>query len=151
MTQDVQQSIVANTYTRRQQLFVRYFTMILVDLTVLNLFDEYWDLVVIESFSISLLVAVLLQALLQITFKIEHRIAAFFHSRPGTLSKVLRILSAWAVLFGSKFVILEAISIAFGDQVDFKGPYHGIIAFIIVIVVMLMTELAVKHTTKLLD
>jgi len=151
MTEDAQQSIGTRTYTKRQQLFVRYFTMILVDLTVLNLFDEYWDLVDIESFSISLLVAVLLQVLLQITFKIEHRIAAFFHSRPGMFSRFLRILSAWAVLFGSKFVILEAINIAFGDQVDFKGPYHGIVAFVIVIIVMLATEIAVQRVTRLLD
>jgi len=151
MTADAQQSTGPRTFTRRQQLFVRYFTMILVDLTVLNLFDEYWDLVVIESFTISLLVAVLLQALLQTTFKIEHRIAAYFHARPGTLSRFLRILSAWAVLFGSKFVILEAIDIAFGDQVYFKGPYHGIVAFVIVIIVMLATELAVQRITRLLD
>ncbi len=47
-----------------QQLFLRYFTAILVDLTVLNLFEEYWAPVVIESFTISLLAALLLQALL---------------------------------------------------------------------------------------
>lgn len=94
----------------------------MIDLTVLNLFDEYWDWVVIESFTISLLAALLLQVLLRITLKIEHRIAAYFNSKPGTIAKVMRVLSAWAVLFGSKFVILEAINTAFGDRSYSKVP-----------------------------
>ena len=148
MSQEPQQSDIAGSYTDRQQLFVRYFTAILIDLTVLNLFDEYWDNVVIGSFTISLLAALLLQILLQITLKVEHRIAAFFKAKTGTAAKVMRVLSAWAVLFGSKFVILEAVNIAFGDQVLFKGPYHGIVAFIVVIVVMLAAEVSVIKFNK---
>ena len=139
------------SYSRKQQLFLRYFTAILVDLTVLNLFDEYWDYVVIGSFTISLLAALLLQVLLQLTIKIEHRIAAYFKSKPGRLAKMLRVFSAWAVLFGSKFVILEAVNIAFGDQVLFGGPYHGIVAFIVVILVMLAAELTAKRINESLS
>lgn len=36
----------------RQRLFVRYLMAILIDLTVLNLVDEYWDLVTIGSFEL---------------------------------------------------------------------------------------------------
>jgi hypothetical protein len=54
-----------------------------VDLTVLNLVDQYWGLVFVESFSISLLAALLLQVLLQLTMAIEHRIAAYFKEKPG--------------------------------------------------------------------
>lgn len=148
MSKEPRHSDIARSHTGRQQLFVRYFTAILIDLTVLNLFDEYWDNVVIGSFTISLLAALLLQVLLQITLKVEHRIAAFFKAKPGTAAKVMRVLSAWAVLFGSKFVILEAVNIAFGDQVLFKGPYHGIVAFIVVIVVMLAAEVSVAKFNK---
>jgi hypothetical protein len=148
MSQESQHSDIAGSYARRQQLFVRYFTAILIDLTVLNLFDEYWDNVVIGSFTISLLAALLLQVLLQITLKVEHLIAAFFKAKAGTAAKVMRVLSAWAVLFGSKFVILEAVNIAFGDQVLFKGPYHGIVAFIVVIVVMLAAEVSIVKFNK---
>lgn len=143
MTQENEKNAVVGTYTIRQQLFVRYFTAILIDLTVLNLFDEYWDLVLIESFSVSLLAAILLQALLKITLKIEHYIGAYFKAKPGKLAKVMRLVSAWAVLFGSKFIILEAINIAFGDRVLFSGPIHGIVAFIVVVVVMLIAEIAI--------
>jgi hypothetical protein len=54
----------AGSFSRRQQLFIRYTFLVLVDLTVLNLFDEYWDDVALTSFSASLLAAILLQALL---------------------------------------------------------------------------------------
>ena len=54
----------------RQVLFVRYLTAIMIDLTVLNLFEEHWDAVIIDSFTISLLAAVLLQVLLKVTLKI---------------------------------------------------------------------------------
>ena len=148
MSQESKRSDVAGSHTGRQLLFIRYFTAILIDLTVLNLFDEYWDYVVIDSFTTSLLAALLLQVLLQITLKVEHRIAAFFKAKAGMAAKVMRVLSAWAVLFGSKFLILEAINIAFGDQVLFKGPYHGIITFIVVIVVMLTAEVIVMRLNK---
>ncbi|MEZ8695213.1 hypothetical protein AB6D15_23615 [Vibrio splendidus] len=46
-----------------QRLFVGYTLAVLVDLVVLNFFDEYWDFVNIESFTISLIAALLLQFL----------------------------------------------------------------------------------------
>jgi hypothetical protein len=47
----------------RQRVFMRYFTAILIDLVVLNLFVEFSGKVFVDSFSISLLAAVLLQVL----------------------------------------------------------------------------------------
>lgn len=148
MTHEQVEQNIAGTYNTKQQLFVRYFTAILIDLTVLNLFDEYWDLVIIESFTTSLFAAILLQILLKITLKVEHHIGGYFQSKSGVIAKILRILSAWGVLFGSKFVILEAVNIAFGDQVLFTGPVHGIVAFIVVVVVMLIAEVAIFKLNK---
>ena len=48
--------------TKGQRLFLGYILFILVDLAVLNFFDEYWHKVVIESFTISLLAAALLHS-----------------------------------------------------------------------------------------
>jgi hypothetical protein len=127
----------------RQQLFLRYFTAVLVDLTVLNLFDEYWSAVTIGPFTISLLAAVLLQVMLRATLALEHRVAAFFKAKAGTAAKVARYASAWAILFLSKFVILYALHLVFGDAVAFEGPLHGVPAFIAVIMVMLATEEAI--------
>ena len=126
--------------TDRQRLFVRYFTGILIDLVVLNLFAEYWHSVQVDTFTISLLAAILLQLLLKITIAVEHRVAGYFKARPGGFMTFMRFFCAWLVLFGSKFVILEAIALAFGGRVHFEGPFHGIIALIVVVVVMLVAE-----------
>ena len=126
----------------RQRVFLRYFTAVLVDLVVLNLFVEYWEYVSADSFTITLLAAVLLQVLLKLTILLEHRLAAYFNAKQGGFAKFMRFFSAWLVLFGSKFVILEALVLAFGDNLRFGGPLHGIVALIVVVVVMLAAEAA---------
>ena len=83
----------AGSFSKHQQLFIRYTLAVLVDLTVLNLFNEYWSFVYIEFFSISLLTAILLQFLLQVTIAIEHRVAGYFKTKTGLRAKVLRGLS----------------------------------------------------------
>jgi hypothetical protein len=126
--------------TDSQRLFVRYFTAILIDLLVLNLFVEYSKKVSVDSFTTSLLAAVLLQILLKVTIAIEHRVGEYFKAKPGGLMKFLRYFCAWLVLFGSKFAILEALSFAFGDKVRFEGRFHGLLTLIVVVVVMLIAE-----------
>ena len=129
--------------TDSQRLFVRYFTAVLIDLLVLNLFVEYSNKVSVDSFTTSLLAAVLLQILLKVTIAIEHRVGAYFKAKPGRLMTFLRYFCAWLVLFGSKFVILEALSFAFGDKVRFEGRFHGLLTLIVVVVVMLIAEEAI--------
>jgi hypothetical protein len=132
-----------HTPSPRQRAFLRYFTAVLVDLAVLGLFVEYWrEYVAADSFTIMLLAAVLLQVLLKLTIVLEHRVAAFFNARPGGFAKFMRFFTAWLILFGSKFVILEALALAFSDRLSFGGPFHGIVALIVVVVVMLAVEAA---------
>jgi hypothetical protein len=124
----------------RQRVFMRYFTAILIDLVVLNLFVEFSGKVFVDSFSISLLAAVLLQVLLKATIWVEHKVMDFFRGRPGALMTFLKFFFAWVVLFGSKFVILEALSQTFGDAVRFEGRWHGIVVLIVVVIAMLVAE-----------
>ena len=140
MYNDILENVHAGSFTRRQQLFLRYTYMVLVDLTVLNLFNEYWDLVYIESFSISLLTAILLQVLLKASIALEHYAAKLFENMSGVKAKLFRALTTWLILFVSKLVILQAISYTFGDNVTFSGPVHGLVAFIIVIVAIIAAE-----------
>ncbi len=135
----------------KQKLFLRYFTGILIDLTVLNLFVEYSENVVIDSFTISLLAAVLLQVLLKATIALEHRVAAHYKARPGGFAKFMRFFTAWLILFGSKFVILEALAFAFGDDVYFGGPFNGLVILIAVIIVMLVAEEAIVQLYRRLS
>ena len=115
------------------------------NLTVLNLVDEYWSLVTVGSFTVSALAAVLLQLLLQATLALEHRVAAFFKSKSGGFAKFMRFFTAWLILFGSKFVMLGVLDFAFGDDLLFTGPLHGVVAFIAVIVAMLVAEELVQR------
>ncbi len=130
--------------TTPQARFVSYTIFVLVDLTVLNLFDEYWDLVSIGSFSISLAVASLLQVLLKLTMALEHRIAHYFKSKPGKSAKIYRVLTTYAIIVGSKFVMLEAVDLAFGERVRFGGPYHGLIPFVALIIAIIIAEAIMK-------
>jgi len=121
----------------KQTKFLGYMLFVLIDLVVLNLFVEFWHRVVIDSFILSLLTACLLQLLLKITLNIEHHIATYFKAKPGTSAKVMRWFFAWALMFGSKFVILGAVGLVFGDNVDFGG----VIPFIVVVFAIIITEL----------
>ena len=126
-------------YGSRQQLFMKYTLVVLIDLVVLGFFNQYWDYVFIETFTIALLTAMLLQFLLQVAIKIEHYFAGLLE-RKGFTGKTQRAVSAWAVLFVSKLVILEAIDLFFGDSVEFSGPIHGVVAFLTVVIVIIIAE-----------
>ncbi|HEU4957829.1 MAG TPA: hypothetical protein VFT40_09420 [Sphingomicrobium sp.] len=130
----------AGIHSDRQRLFLLYFVGALVDLVVLGLFEEYSDKVHVDSFTIMLLAAILLQLLLKATIAVEHKVAAYFKSKPGGFMKFMRFFCAWLVLFGSKFVILEALSFAFGERVKFEGVFHGLVWLIVVVVTMVIAE-----------
>jgi len=147
-TQKIEQTFVLN---KKQKNFIRYTIAILMNLVVLNLFDEYWDNVVIDSFTISLFAAILLQLMLKVTIAIEHKVSAWFKSKTGGFMKFLKFFSLWAILFVSKLVILEAINIAFGDKVQFNGAYHGVITFIVVVTVMVISEEVLVRINKSLN
>ena len=140
MTEEIRGVALTDVPTNSQRLFARYLMAILIDLTVINLFDEYWQHVSIDSFTISILAALLLQVLLKATLALEHRVAVYFNRMSGAMARFLRIFCAWLILFGSKFVMLGAINFAFGDGVQFTGPLHGVVAFIVVVVAILGAE-----------
>lgn len=124
----------------RQRLFLRYFTGVLIDLTLLGLFAEYWSAVKVSSFTVLLLASIVLQFLLKLTIWVEHHVAVYFNAKTGGFWKFMRYFGAWLVLFGSKFVILEALSFVFQGRVQFEGPFHGIVALIVVAITMVVVE-----------
>ena len=124
----------------RQRLFVLLFTGTLVDLVVLGLFSEFSEKVHVDTFSTTLLAALVLQLLLKLTIAAEHRVLARFKGKEGLAWKATKFFVAWLILFGSKFVILEALTIVFGDRVRFEGLWHGIVWLIIVVVTMVVIE-----------
>jgi hypothetical protein len=153
MSSDALMPQSAEAPSNRQRLFMRYFTAILIDLVVLNLFVEYSGKVFVDSFTTSLLAAILLQLLLKLTIAFEHKVVDWFKARGGGAGMTfLKYFSMWLILFGSKFVILEVLAQTLGDKLRFDGIWHGIVTLIVVILVMLVAEeLIVRLYRKLGD
>lgn len=124
----------------KQQIFLRYLTWILVDLTVLNFFAEYWDRVTITSFGVSLFIAITLQVLLKMTISLKHRLSNYMKSNEKLNKKILHIFSTFFLLFAFKVMILLILQFIFGDAIVFSGAYHGVVAFIVVVIGILAAE-----------
>jgi len=118
------------TVTKRQQRFLSWATDVLVYIVVLNLFVEFSDAIVIESFWISILTAVLIAVLLDIVVSLEHRVGEYFGERTGSAFKILGYATAFLILFTSKFVILEVVDFVFGDLVDL-GHFLDILVLVV--------------------
>ena len=130
---------------QRQRLFLMFTLFVLADLTVINLFDEYAsNYFHISSFTASIVMAVILQILIVITIKIEHKIADFFKGKEGVINLILRILVTWALLFGSKIIMMKIVDLILGNKIEYYGPYHGLGAFILIIIGMIIAENLLK-------
>ena len=116
--------------SRRQALFADWMTDVLVYIVVLNLFVEYVDAIVIDSFTISILTAILLKAMLDRLVGLEHRVRAYFSAKEGTIFRVLSVVVVLSILFFGKLLILEVVNFVFGDHVEL-GHFIDVVALII--------------------
>ena len=122
------------TITQAQKTYVSWYADILIYTVVLNLFVEYVDKVNIESFTISILTAILLKALLTLVGRFEHRVHHYFEQKEGTAWKILGFLVIFSILFLSKLLILEIVDLVFGDLVEL-GHFVEIVALIVTMIV----------------
>jgi hypothetical protein len=106
---------------------------ILVYTVVLNLFNEYVDAVRIDSFTISLLTAVLLWTLLQATSRLEHRVVAGFEGRTGIGARALEVSLVFSILFLSKLLILEIVDVVFRGRVEL-GHFLEVVVLIVTMI-----------------
>jgi hypothetical protein len=120
---------VKNPPSKKQLIFLSWTKDILIYTIVLNLFVEFNQKIVIDSFTISIFTAIVLKILLEVILKLEHKVGAAFKGY-----KVLRIIITWLILFGSKFLILEVIDLIFGDHVHL-GKFLDVILLVIVMMV----------------
>lgn len=120
------------TITRAQYRFSAALMQILISVVVLNLFVEYVHTVVIDSFTVSILTAVLLWLMLRVITRLEHRVAGYFRRQEGVFFRVLRYLSVWAILFVSKFVILEVVALATAGRATL-GQFFEVVAIVVVL------------------
>lgn len=114
---------------------------VFVYVVVLNLFIEYFPAVISETFTLSLLTAVLLKAVLEVVVAVKKRARTRFTAARTRAGKVVAGVLLWAVLFGSKFVVLETVDIVFGDRVSL-GSF---VSVTLLIITLLVSRLAVRR------
>ena len=126
----IDRSVQSVTVTRAQAWYLDWSLDILIYTVVLNLFVEYVDEIVIDSFTIALLTAVLLKLMLVLLGTLEERASEFFLSKGTTAAKVLRVVAVFSILFFGKLLILEVVDIVFGDRVDL-GHFVEVVVLIL--------------------
>jgi hypothetical protein len=88
---------------------------------VLNLAIEYLPDVISETFTISLLTAVLLKVVLEVVVAVKERVVSRFRAASTRAGKVLSAVSLWLVAVGSKFLVLELVDLVFRGSVELGG------------------------------
>jgi hypothetical protein len=114
---------------------------VFVYVVVLNLFVEYLPQVLSETFTLSLLTAVLLKGVLEVVVAAKNRVKARFRQASTPIGKLAAAVMLWAVLFGSKFLVLEAVGLVFGSRVSLGGFF----SVTLLILVLLLSRAAVRR------
>ena len=122
------------TISKKQDIFFSWTSDVLIYTVVLNLFVGHVDNVVIDSFTISILTAVLLKVLLDVVTRTEHRVHHFFSQREGAVYRVLGTVSIFAILFVGKLFILEVVNLVFGDHVEL-GHFIEVVALVLALMI----------------
>ena len=114
---------------------------VFVYVVVLNLFVEHFPKVISETFTLSLLTAVLLKAVLEVVVVAKNRVKARFRQASTPVGKAAAAVLLWVVLVGSKFVVLEAVDLVFGTRVSLGG----FVPVTLLILVLLVSRLGVRR------
>ena len=128
------------TITSRQRTFASWTSDVLIYTVVLNLFVEYRPSVIVESFTVSILTAVLFKVLLDLVMGLEGRVHGFFSAKEGAIYRVMGSASLFVILFFGKLLVLQAVHLVFGDAVEL-----GSLAQEVVLILALMITREVFH------
>lgn len=107
---------------------------VFVYVVVLNLAAQLVPQVMTESFSLSLLTAVMLKVVLEVVTVVKSRARARLALATGAAGKIVGGLVLWAVLVGSKFVVLKVEDLLFGDRVQLGG-FFAVTGLIVVLLI----------------
>lgn len=114
---------------------------VFVYVVVLNLAVEYVPSVITETFTVSLLTAVLLKAVLELVVRVKKGARRRLRAARTPVGKVGAGLLLWAVLVGSKFLVLTLEDLVFGDAVELGGFF----AVTLLIIALLLARAGVRR------
>jgi hypothetical protein len=104
----------------RQTRFLSWTLDVLISVVVINLFVQYAPSVIVESFTTSILTAILLKVLMDGIVAVKGAVRGWFRAR-GDRWRFAGYGALWLVLFTSKYVVLAATDLVFGDRVSLGG------------------------------
>lgn len=114
---------------------------VFVYVIVLNIAAEYWPAVIAESFTASLVTAVVLKVVLEVVVLLKGWLKDRFRTATTRAGSLLALLLLWAVLVGSKVVVLKLEALLFGDYVSLGG----FVSVTALIVVMLLARSGIRR------
>ena len=120
---------------------------VFVYVVVLNLAIEYLPSVISESFTLSLLTALLLKVSLEVVLLLKGWVVAHLRAAESPRAKVAIGLLLWVVAAGSKLVVLELVDLVFGDRVSLGGFF----SVTLLVVTLLLSRSAVRRLLGVSD
>lgn len=134
--------------TDKQTLFRDMVLGILLYSVVLGFFNDYTDILHTGTYSVTFMLAIVMQILTFLTFALKDWVVK--RLRKGGASSHTAIIagSIWLIMFLSKFVFLGAISVIFSDDVQISG-FVGLL--VIIICLTLVQKLVELTYEKLAD
>ena len=118
---------------------------VFVYVVVLNLFVEYLPQVVSETFTLSLLTAILLKGVLEIVVAAKNWVKGRFRAASTPTGKAVAAVMLWLVLFGSKFLVLEVVDLVFGHRVSLGGFFS---VTLLILVLLPVSRAAVRRLLR---
>ena len=112
-----------------------------VYVVVLNLAIEYVPSVISESFTLSLLTALLLKVALELVLLVKSRILARLRAATTPRAKTVAALTLWVVAVASKILVLELVDLVFGDSVSLGG----FIPVTLLVIALLLSRAGVRR------
>ena len=102
---------------------------VFVYIVVLNLAIEYVPSVISESFSLSILTAILLKITLEMVLVCKSFVMTRLRGASAARLRALWAAALWVLAAGSKILVLEIVALVFGDRVSLGGfiPVTGLV------------------------
>jgi MFS family permease len=130
-----------------QDIFLSMVVGILLYSVVLGFFNDYTNILHTSSYSVTFLLAIVMQILTYLTFEVKNTAQTWFKQKEQT-HKFGLIFTVWFILFTSKFIFLWVISFVFRQEVHISG-FVGLLLIVAVLTVLQQLFELVYH--KLAD
>jgi len=114
---------------------------VFVYVVVLNLAIQYVPTIISETFTLSLLTAVLLKVALEVVLVIKSRLVSRFRAATTGAARFAAAVLLWVAAAGSKIVVLELVALVFGEAVSLGN----FISVTLLVVALLLSRAAVRR------